>query len=75
MAPINIEIRTVGEYETVMRLVAKLSGYPEHERDSGKLQMLLDAAATWELKHPPITPDPRGGVKKRSAKPRRKAAP
>lgn len=51
MAPINIEIRTVEEFETVTRLIAKLSAAPEDEQDTGKLQMLLAAAADWEAKH------------------------
>ena len=50
MAPINIEIRTSEEYETVTRLIAKLSAAPEEEQDTGKLQMLLEAAAVWEAK-------------------------
>lgn len=72
MAPINIEIRTLEEYETVMQLVTKLSTPPEGERDSGKLQMLLEAAAIWEAKHADATASPPMRPKAASKKRRRK---
>jgi len=48
---INIEIRTVDEYETVTRLIEKLQGASEDAQDPVKLEMLLEAAAVWGAKH------------------------
>jgi hypothetical protein len=60
MAPINIEIRTIAEYEAVTRLIAKLSDSREEERDTGKLQMLLEAAAVWVARQEDAAKNPSG---------------
>jgi hypothetical protein len=51
MLAINIEIRTVDEYEAATRLIQKLTDAPEDSPEGAKVRMLLAAVAAWDAKH------------------------
>jgi len=55
MLAINIEIRTVDEYEAATTLIQNLTGAPEDSPEGAKLKMLLAAVAAWDAKHDDAT--------------------
>lgn len=50
MPDINIELRTVAEYEAAKSLIQRLAGSTEETPEGKRLKMLVAAVKAWDLK-------------------------
>lgn len=55
MPELNIELRTIGEYQAATSLIQKLVDSPEGSADKVRLMMLVAAVEAWEAKHDDAT--------------------